>query len=71
MQNDYLIENCPCQKTHVFPVKEIITEKGAVFHIPELIKKYGYQKPFIVCDKNTYQAVGKSVLELLESAKIL
>ena len=70
MRKDYVIENCPCKRTHTFPVKEIITEKGAVFHIPELVKKYGCAKPFIVCDKNTYDAAGKSVIELLNNENI-
>ena len=58
-------ENCSCGKTHMLYVKEIITEKGAIKKIPELIKKSNYSKPFVIADANTFKVCGQNVCEIL------
>ena len=56
---------CECKKTHLTPVSDIIVEKGAINRLPELLKKGGFNKPFIVADKNTFKAAGDAVCKIL------
>ncbi|MBQ8426277.1 MAG: iron-containing alcohol dehydrogenase, partial [Clostridia bacterium] len=71
MDKDCLIrQDCSCGKKHIFPLKEIIVKKGAILDLPELVKKYGATRPFIVADKNTYAVAGEKVLSVLKSAEI-
>ncbi len=57
---------CPCGKEHKFPVKKIIVEDGALTKLPELIREFNAKKPFILADKNTYDACGEKVANILE-----
>lgn len=57
--------NCPCGKIHSAPIDKIIAEAGALSRLPDVIKDYGAKKAFVFADKNTYEAAGKRVLELL------
>ena len=49
---------CDCGKTHSSSVDEIIVEKGAINHLPDLIKKYSAKKPFILADEKSFCAGG-------------
>ena len=60
------LQTCSCGKKHVFPLKEILSGKGVIARLPEILKKYGLKKPFIVADENTYAAAGKRVSEILD-----
>ncbi|MBR5307964.1 MAG: sn-glycerol-1-phosphate dehydrogenase [Clostridia bacterium] len=61
---------CTCGKIHTADVDRIITGSGAIKSLPEIIKEYGIKKPFIISDKNTFAAAGKSVCEILDGEKI-
>ncbi len=63
-------EVCDCQKAHVFTVSHICIEKGAIEKLPEFIIDFKAKKPFILADKNTFEAAGKKVCEILENASI-
>ncbi|MBR0190185.1 MAG: sn-glycerol-1-phosphate dehydrogenase, partial [Clostridia bacterium] len=61
------LQSCTCGKKHVFPLKEILSEKGAIDKLPDIVAKYGVKKPFIVADENTFKAAGKRVAETLKA----
>ena len=63
-------EDCKCGKEHLFTVSHICVEKGAINKIPEYVRRFQSKKPFILADKNTFQAAGKNVCDILEEAGI-
>ncbi len=60
---------CRCGKQHEISVKNIIIEAKAVKHLKEMVD--GYQKPVILCDRNTRQATEESMKEYFESYGVL
>ena len=62
-------KNCSCGKEHIFTSK-VVTEKGAVNKLPEILAEMNLKSAFIIADKNTYQAAGQRVLEILKSTGI-
>ena len=61
---------CSCGKHHKTNVRDIIIGKGVLNQLPEQIKKNGGSKPFLLADKNTYQAAGKRVESTLKENNI-
>ena len=61
---------CTCGRTHYVPIKAVQIRPGAIQATPELVKKYGYQRPYILCDAITYQIAGAKLEELLKDAGI-
>ena len=57
--------NCKCGKKHIFH-SEIIVKEGALLELPRLLKRYDAQKVFLIADRNTYAAAGRSVAEIIE-----
>ncbi|HHY82480.1 MAG TPA: sn-glycerol-1-phosphate dehydrogenase [Clostridiales bacterium] len=57
---------CSCGKRHKTGVKDVIIGHGVLERIPELIKKHGGSKPFIIADQNTYKAAGERIAEILK-----
>ena len=62
--------DCSCGKEHTAPIDEVIVEKGAVKRLPDIIKRYGAKKAFVISDKNTYKAAGKAIASLLSESGI-
>lgn len=62
-------KNCSCGKEHIFTSK-VVTEKGAVNKLPKILAEMNLKSAFIIADKNTYQAAGQRVLEILKSTGI-
>ena len=62
-------ENCSCGKTHIFRSRVIIQE-GALREIPQLLKPFSAKQVYLIADRNTYTAAGKSVCRILEQAQI-
>ncbi len=60
---------CACGKTHSFSAR-VIAGDGVLKELPELVKEFGAKKVFVLSDKNTYEAAGKQVCALLETAGI-
>lgn len=60
---------CTCGKEHTFS-SDVIIGKGAINQIPQVLEKYKAKKVFVVSDKNTYTAAGKSVCEIIGSAGV-
>ena len=64
------IPNCPCGRKHETTVKELVTGKGALSRLPELVARYGAQKPFILADTHTYAVCGESVRAMFPNAVV-
>ncbi|GAB4112772.1 MAG: hypothetical protein Kow00103_03070 [Candidatus Caldatribacteriota bacterium] len=56
---------CSCGKLHKAGVKDIILGENILSTIPTLLTKYQCQNLFLVADKNTYQAAGQKVEQIL------
>ena len=62
--------SCDCGHTHYVPIKGVEIGPGAIEKLPEYTKKFGYKRPFIICDEITYKIAAKRCAELLESEGI-
>lgn len=61
---------CDCGKTHYAPIKAINIGSGALDSLPDYVREYGYEHPYILCDKITYEIAGRRCEELLLAAGI-
>ena len=61
---------CDCGKAHPFTVSHICVEKGAIAKLCEYIAEFQCKKPFLLADKNTFEAAGKTVCATLDKAGI-
>lgn len=59
---------CDCGKEHSSKVQHVVIEEKAIRRVPELMKAHGYQKAFIICDANTWEAAGQEVEETVKAA---
>lgn len=59
---------CDCGRTHFAPIKACCIGSGAINRLPDYVKEYGYKKPYILCDKITYQIAGAKCEKLLQEA---
>ena len=59
---------CDCGRTHYAPIKAINISSGALESLPGYVAEYGYAKPYILCDKITWEIAGKRCEELLKEA---
>ena len=62
--------DCTCGRKHDTELKYLKIGSGAVKYLPEALDKLKVQKPFIVCDKNTYAAAWDRVQPVLAQAGI-
>lgn len=58
---------CECGKTHTVAVEEVIIGSGAIRKLPEILKRYNTEKPFLLADRNTFAAAGEEVCKQLGS----
>ncbi len=62
---------CPlCGKLHQSRVERIVSGKGVLSALPQILRKKGVKKPFLLSDRNTYKAAGQKVGTLLSEEKI-
>lgn len=61
---------CDCGRTHYAPIKAVEIGSGALKKIPEYVKSFGYEHPYILCDKTTYEIAGKKSEQYLKQAGI-
>jgi glycerol-1-phosphate dehydrogenase [NAD(P)+] len=59
-------ECCSCGRRHTTDVKEIVIQKGVLAQVPELVRRFGGTRPFILADDNTYKAAGDTVCRYLD-----
>jgi|GEM_PF-27734 len=60
---------CSCGMAHRADIADIIISKGAVYEIPDLLRKYRCQNIFLVSDKNTYKVAGGKVEQILKEKR--
>jgi len=61
---------CQCGKTHQLYVKKIAIEAKALLQVEEFLLEEGIgEKPVLICDKNTYNAAGKELYDLIITEK--
>ena len=63
-------EHCKCGRCHCFNIAHIVVEKGAIEKLPDLIHEFQLSKPFILADKNTFEAAREKVCSTLNNAGI-
>ena len=62
---------CPvCGRTHTGKLRDCFIGAGVVSHLPEMVKKYGGTRAFVLCDRETYAAAGEKVCACLADAGI-
>lgn len=62
--------DCSCGRTHYVPIKAVLVESGAINKLPYYVEKYGYKRPYIICDEITYKIAAKKCEELLAENNI-
>ena len=62
--------DCGCGRHHGMHMKYLDIGKGAADKVPEAVLALGCKKPMVLCDKNTYEALGRKVSTLLSEAGI-
>jgi len=68
MKNWNEINGVPCQCGNVHQCDvEVITGAGALQKLPDVLKKYSANKPFVLSDRNTYRAAGEQVCQILKN----
>ena len=66
----YRNRQCDCGKPHLVDLDDVILERGALRRLPEVIRRYGAEKVFLLADANTQVAAGAQVRQILESSGI-
>ena len=61
---------CSCGKVHNALLDDYIVGKGAIREIASLVVRYGATRPYLIADRNTYQAAGKQVCKVLDAHNI-
>ncbi len=61
---------CSCGKRHYGLLKDCIIGENALAALPDMLRKHGANRPFILCDTLTYEAAGKKAASILESENI-
>ena len=56
---------CSCGHPHYVDIKDVLIGSDVLQQLPELVKKHGYSRPFIVCDEITYRIAGRSCHQAL------
>ncbi len=64
-------KSCACGREHDIDIDQVIVGNGVIRCLPDLIKKYGAKKPFVLADVNTFAAAGKTLCRILEENHIL
>ncbi len=70
MKNYMDFSSCDCGKTHRQVDCEVRMGKGVLAQLPELIRHFGAQKPFVLADSNTFTAAGEAVCRVLQETNI-
>ncbi len=59
---------CKCGKHHFSDVKEVSLGHGVLKQLPNMVRKYGGKKPFLIADRNTYHVAGEKTESLLKES---
>ena len=58
--------DCPCGKHHACGMDYLKIGRGVIRFLPDMLKAMGRQKPFVVCDSNTWKAAGEKAVQILK-----
>lgn len=61
---------CSCGRVHKCELAFLKIGKGVIRELPEMLRALGSEKPFLVCDCNTYEAAGREAERILQEAGI-
>ena len=61
---------CECGRTHTSGKIKVIIENDAISELPNVLNDKTCKKPFIISGKNTFNAVGNKIINVLEKAQI-
>ena len=61
---------CKCGKDHTCALEELIVGSGVISRTPDVLKKRGIIRPFLLADRNTFFAAGEKLCKLLEKSSI-
>ena len=61
---------CDCGIRHSVSLKYLKIGRGVIRSLPECVSVLGCKHPFVICDKNTYEAAGKRAIEVLKQSGI-
>lgn len=67
--NEFVKETCECGKEHTFE-SEVIIGEGVLKELPRVLHHYHAKKIFLVADKNTYNAAGKQVEDIVAASGV-
>lgn len=62
---------CDCGKIHYAPIKNVDIRPDAIEDLPGFLKKFGYCRPYILCDQTTYRIAGEQCERILHDAGYL
>ena len=62
-------KQCKCGKAHTFE-SEVISCKGAINQLPQVVEKFNAKKVFVIADKNTFAVAGEKTCKILEEKEI-
>lgn len=63
--------DCPdCHCKHHIDLRNLLLARGAIDHLPEVIRQAGGTRVFLIADPNTWDAAGKDAAALLANAGI-
>ena len=61
---------CSCGRTHFAGIEFVEISEKALDKVAAIVRGAGYQKPFVIADRNTQKIAGEAVLEKLSQAGI-
>ncbi|MBR5252507.1 MAG: sn-glycerol-1-phosphate dehydrogenase [Clostridia bacterium] len=59
-----------CGKNHFGKLAKCIVGDGVISSLPDVMVEFGVSYPYVLCDRNTYNAAGERVCAVLDSADI-
>lgn len=62
--------DCDCGRKHPIDIKHIALEDGAINRLEALVEPYKGEDVLVICDQNTLDAAGNTVLEKLSKAGV-
>lgn len=65
MKIEIMETGCPCGRAHKAAIDQVVVGSGVIEKLPELVRKYGSKRPFLLADGNTWAAAGEKVAKCL------
>lgn len=62
---------CPaCGKVHSGRLRDCLIGDGVLSRLPDIVRKYGGTRAYVLCDRDTYNAAGERVCDILADSCI-